>query len=112
MPTARTGLLIIRARCEETSSQPLRAHIRLTTDISSGFEASMTLTQVAAVGKTVEAWLEDILASKQPPKRRWLSRSADGRRSGTVRLRTAPGVWRLLRPRPRPWRDNALRADG
>ncbi|MDQ3224286.1 MAG: hypothetical protein M3Q75_12575, partial [Gemmatimonadota bacterium] len=61
MPTARTGLLIIRARCEETSSQPLRAHIRLTTDISAGFEASMTLTQVGAVGKTVETWLNDIL---------------------------------------------------
>jgi hypothetical protein len=63
MSPPRTGLLIIRARCEETSSRPLRAHIRLTTDISSGFEASMTLTQVAAVGKTVEGWLEDILAA-------------------------------------------------
>ncbi len=100
MSTARTGLLIIRARCEETSSQPLRAHIRLTTDISAGFEASMTLTQVGAVGKTVETWLNDILASKRPPKRRWLSRSAEGRRSGTTRLRTASRVRRLLHPRP------------
>jgi len=64
MSIARTGLLIIRAHCEETSPQPLRAHIRLTTDISSGFEASMTLTQVAAVSRTVETWLNDILASK------------------------------------------------
>jgi hypothetical protein len=111
MSPARTGLLIIRARCEESSSQPLRAHIRLTTDISAGFEASMTLTQVGAVGKTVDTWLEDILAGKQPPKRRWLSRSAEGRGSGTVRARTAPRGWRLLRRRPRPWRDNALRAD-
>lgn len=64
MTTSRTGLLIIRARCEETSPQPLRAHIRHTTDISSGFQASMTLTQVAAVSKTVETWLDDILANK------------------------------------------------
>jgi hypothetical protein len=72
MSTAHTGLLIIRARCEETSFQPLRAHIRLTTDISSGFETSMTLTQVAAVSKTVETWLDDFLTTHQPPKRRWL----------------------------------------
>ena len=70
MSTPHTGLLIIRARCEETSSQPLRAHIRLTTDISSGFEASMTLTQVAAVGTLVETWLNHILATKRPPHRR------------------------------------------
>ena len=101
MSTARTGLLIIRARCEETSPQPLRAHIRLTTDISSGFEASMTLTQVAAVSKTVETWLDDIL-TKQPRKRRWLPPSADGRRYRTLRLRTASALWRLLRPRRRP----------
>lgn len=102
MPIARTGLLIIRARCEETSPQPLRAHIRLTTDISSGFEASMTLTQVAAVSKTVETWLDDILTGKQPRKRRWPPPSADERRYGTLRLRTASRVWRLLRPRRRP----------
>jgi hypothetical protein len=102
MPTPRTGLLIIRARCEEKSSQPLRAHIRLTTDITSGFEASMTLTQVRAVGKTVETWLDDILAGERPPKRRWLPRSTEGLRSGIGWLRAASGVGRLLRPRRRP----------
>jgi hypothetical protein len=102
MPTPHTGLLIIRARCEENSSQPLRAHIRLTTDITSGFEASMTLTQVKAVGKTVETWLDDILAGERPPKRRWLPRSTDGLRSGTGWLRAASGVCRLLHPRRRP----------
>jgi hypothetical protein len=42
MPAALTGLFIIRAWIEEGSSEPLRAHIRLTTDVSSGFEDSMT----------------------------------------------------------------------
>lgn len=70
MSTPHTGLLIIRARCEENSSQPLRAHIRLTTDTSSGFQASMTLTQVTAVTKIVETWLNNILTSKRPPNRR------------------------------------------
>jgi hypothetical protein len=101
MPTPRTGLLIIRARCEETSARPLRAHIRLTTDIASGFEASMTLTQVDAVGKTVETWLNDILNDTRPPKRRWLPPSDNGRRSGTGWLRATSEVWRLLRPRRR-----------
>lgn len=103
MPTPRTGLLIIRARCEENSSQPLRAHIRLTTDIASGFEASMTLTQAKAVGKTVETWLDDILAaSERPPKRRWLPPSTEGLRSGTGWHKAASGVRRLLHPRRRP----------
>lgn len=102
MPTARTGLLVIRAHCEENSSRPLRAHIRLTTDISSGFEASMTLTQVAAVGKTVETWLEDILTTHRPRKQRWLPPRADGHRDGTIRFRTVARVWRLLQPRHRP----------
>ena len=84
MPTARTGLLIIRARCEETSSRPLRAHIRHTTDISTGFQASMTLTQVTAVNKTVDTWLHDILTDTQPPTRHRLLHGADRRKSDTT----------------------------
>ena len=62
MPISRTGLLIIRAWIEEGSSEPLRAHIRLTTDVSSGFEDSMTLSQVPAVCEAVETWLGDIVS--------------------------------------------------
>ena len=70
MSTPHSGILIIQARCEETSSQPLRAHLRLTTEISSGLEASMTLTQVAPVGTIVETWLNNLLTSKRPSNRR------------------------------------------
>jgi len=62
MPDYRTGLLVIRAWIEEGSSEPLRAHIRLTTDVSSGFEDSMTLSQVPAVCEAVETWLRNVLS--------------------------------------------------
>ena len=62
MPASRTGLLIIRAWIEDGSSEPLRAHIRLTTDVSSGFEDSMTLSQVPAVCEAVATWLGNVLS--------------------------------------------------
>jgi len=62
MPAPRTGLLIIRAWIEEGSSEPLRARIRLTTDVSSGFQQDMTLSQVPAVCEAVETWLGDMLS--------------------------------------------------
>ena len=69
MPASRTGLLVIRAWIEERSSEPLRAHIRLTTDVSSGFEETMTLSQVPAVCEAVETWLGNLLSgSATPPK--------------------------------------------
>ena len=62
MPASRTGLLIIRAWIEEGSSEPLRAHIRLTTDVSSGFEQSLTLSQAPSVCEAVETWLGNVLS--------------------------------------------------
>jgi hypothetical protein len=62
MPTSRTGLLIVRVWVEEGSSEPLRAHIRLTTDVSAGFEEGMTLSQVPAVCQAVETWLGEVLS--------------------------------------------------
>ena len=53
------GLLIIRAWIERASPEPLRAHIRLTTDVSAGFERSLTLTRVEDVCATVAEWLAD-----------------------------------------------------
>jgi hypothetical protein len=61
----RTGLLLIRAWVEPGSSSPLRAQIRLTADVSRGFERSLTVAQEEAVVEAVKAWLSEILAGIQ-----------------------------------------------
>jgi hypothetical protein len=61
--TFRTGLLIIRAWVEPGSSSPLRAQIRLTTDISQGFRPALTVAEKEAVVEAVQAWLSEILAN-------------------------------------------------
>jgi hypothetical protein len=58
----RTGLLIIRAWIEPGSSSPLRAQIRLTTDVAQGLERSLTVAQEEAVVEAVQAWLSAMLA--------------------------------------------------
>jgi hypothetical protein len=60
----RTGVLITRPWLEEGSAAPLRAHIRLTTDMCSGFDRSITLTSAHAVFRTVEIWLRDMLTGR------------------------------------------------
>jgi len=65
MFSSHTGLLVIRAWLEEGSEQPLRAHIRLTADVSRGFERGMTLAEVDAACQTVRAWLEEMLAGAE-----------------------------------------------
>ncbi len=62
MASDRTALLIIRAWMEEGSPEPLRAQIRLTSDVSSGFERTLTLAQADEVCATVKAWLAEVLA--------------------------------------------------
>jgi hypothetical protein len=57
-----TGLLIIRAWVEPGSCSPLRAHIRHTTDVSEGFDRSLTVAQEELVVAAVQAWLSDMLA--------------------------------------------------
>jgi hypothetical protein len=59
---SRTGLLIIRAWVEPGSSSPLRAQIRLTTDVSRGFEQSLTVAERKAAIEAVQAWLSAMLA--------------------------------------------------
>ncbi|PWI09951.1 hypothetical protein DIZ27_12665 [Streptomyces sp. NWU339] len=61
MAASGTGVMIIRVWVEEGSAQPLRAHIRLTDDVASGVERSMTLTRVNAVCRVVQEWLEEVL---------------------------------------------------
>lgn len=59
----RTGLLIIRAWIEQGSPEPLRVQVRLTTDVSAGFDRTLTLSRADEVGATVQAWLADILVA-------------------------------------------------
>ncbi|MDQ6948111.1 MAG: hypothetical protein M3256_18040 [Actinomycetota bacterium] len=62
MPIGSTGLLIIRAYLETESPVPLRAEIRLTSDVSAGIERALTLVDVDGVVEVVRSWLvEDIL---------------------------------------------------
>ncbi len=62
MANDRTSLLVIRAWIEDGSSEPLRAQIRLTSDVSSGFQRTLTLTREDAVCATVQEWLVEVLA--------------------------------------------------
>jgi hypothetical protein len=61
----RTGLLIVRAWVEPGSPSPLRAQIRLTTDVSGGLDRSLTVAQEEAVVEAVKAWLSEMLAGTQ-----------------------------------------------
>jgi hypothetical protein len=67
MTRTPTGLLIIRAWIEQGSSKALRAHIRLTNDVSIDFSREMTLADVADVSAAVETWLRDVLATEHVP---------------------------------------------
>ncbi len=62
MATDRTGLLIIRVWIEEGSSEPLRAQIRLSNDVSAGIERTLTLARAEAVCATVQEWLAGFLS--------------------------------------------------
>lgn len=59
--SGNTGLLIIRAYAETASSAPLRAEIRLTSDVSAGIERSLTLADSDAVTDVVRGWLDAVL---------------------------------------------------
>lgn len=67
MTIDRTGLLIIRAWIEEGSSLPLRAEIRVSTDVSAGFERTLTLARAEEVTTTVQEWLTDIMSDAERP---------------------------------------------
>jgi hypothetical protein len=61
MPTERTGLLVIRAYLERGSSSPLRAEIRLTSDVSMGIERTVNLVDPEVAVQVVRAWLHGLL---------------------------------------------------
>jgi hypothetical protein len=57
MAIAPVGLLVIRAWVEEGSEQPLRVHVRLTSDTGRGFERELVFTEPAPVEALVRGWL-------------------------------------------------------
>ena len=65
MATYRTALFIVRAWVEPGSSRPLRAHIRITNDVSAGFQKEVTLAEVTGVCGEVETWLLGVLAANR-----------------------------------------------
>jgi len=67
MPLDRTGLMIIRAWVEPGSLRPLRARIRLTTNVGTGFESEMMLSDLPAITTAVELWIQDVLLDADLP---------------------------------------------
>lgn len=66
MSSDRTGLMIIRAWVEEGSSEPLRAQIRLTTDVTTGVQRTLTVAREDEVCAMVRQWLADVLREAEP----------------------------------------------
>jgi hypothetical protein len=56
-----TALLVIRAWSEHGSS-PLRARIRVTADVSSGFQHTLTLADEDEVVGAVRTFLQDVIS--------------------------------------------------
>jgi hypothetical protein len=63
IPGEPTGVLIIRTWIESGSAEPLRARLRITSDISKGIERTITLTESESVLLMVAGWLEEMLAN-------------------------------------------------
>ena len=61
MPSDRVGLLILRAWTEEGSSEPLRVHFRVTSDVASGVERETNLADIDGVCDSVREWLEGFI---------------------------------------------------
>jgi hypothetical protein len=76
MSTSGTGLLVIRAYLEPESSSPLRAEIRLTSDVSAGIERTLNLVNADVVTQVVRTWLKEILDA---------STAGSGRHAGVTR---------------------------
>ena len=61
--TTAVALLTIRAWREEGSENPLRAEIRLTRDVSLGFQTARTVAHTEGVVEAVQTFLEGVLSS-------------------------------------------------
>ena len=65
MTNFRAALLTIRVWVERGSSSPLRATIRVSNDVSEGFDKTTTVTTPEAAAEIVKDWLIDALAADQ-----------------------------------------------
>jgi hypothetical protein len=54
----QTGLMVLRVWTEEGSTEPLRVDVRQTSDLSSGFRRTLTLTDIDLVLAAVRTFLE------------------------------------------------------
>lgn len=61
MPNFQTALLIVRAWVERGSSAPLRASIRVRSDVSAGVESLVTVTSPEAGADAVKVFLQDVV---------------------------------------------------
>ena len=61
MGDGRTELVIIRAWIEEGSSEPLRAEVRVCTDVATGVERTLTTARADEVCAVVREWLDEML---------------------------------------------------
>ena len=60
MTNFRAALLTIRAWVERGSSSPLRATIRVSKDVSGGFDRTTTVTTPESAAEIVKVWLNDV----------------------------------------------------
>ena len=58
MTTQPISLMLLRVWSEHGSAEPLRVDVRQTTDVSTGFRRTTTLTDVDAVLAVVRGFLE------------------------------------------------------
>ncbi len=65
-PNDCVGLLVIRAWVEPGSTEPLRAQVRVCTDVSAGEERTLMLARADAVGAAVQEWLAGMLSDVGP----------------------------------------------
>jgi hypothetical protein len=56
--------MVIRAWIEKGSTKPLRAEVRHTSDVSTGFNSEATLTEPESVVAEVRAFLTDLSTTK------------------------------------------------
>ena len=64
MASERIGLLTVRVWVEPGSSQPLRANVRFTNDVSEGYQAARVLSDERAVNEAVQNWLREFAAAQ------------------------------------------------
>lgn len=67
MARDRVGLLIIRTWMEPGSTEPFIALVRVSTDVSAGFQNTVMQARTEDVLATVQKWLSDVLSDAERP---------------------------------------------